>query len=156
MKTFILAASAVVFASSASASTIYDSPAYGLAAGIYGGASAAAESSAMQRALAAAKKVYTRAAQTSQSAAAEQWTGMGGPEEEMQSGMTLAPKDPSLPRMAMSSGAPAQSTDKPGGIVMQHPTTANYTGVGGPDESAKPRFYPRCRSRSDDRCQQGS
>lgn len=33
-------------------------------------------------------------------------------------------------------------------------TDATYTGVGGPLEEV--RHYPRCRSRSDDRCQQGS
>lgn len=33
--------------------------------------------------------------------------------------------------------------------------SGNYQGVGGPDESEEaPRVYPRCRSRSDDRCQQ--
>lgn len=32
----------------------------------------------------------------------------------------------------------------------------DYQGMGGPDESEEePRVYPRCRSRSDDRCRQG-
>lgn len=32
--------------------------------------------------------------------------------------------------------------------------SGDYRGVGGPDESEEQRVYPRCRSRSDDRCQQ--
>lgn len=34
-------------------------------------------------------------------------------------------------------------------------TSGEYQGMGGPDESEEQRVYPRCRSRSDDRCQQG-
>lgn len=33
--------------------------------------------------------------------------------------------------------------------------SGGYQGMGGPDESEEQRVYPRCRSRSDDRCQQG-
>ncbi len=33
--------------------------------------------------------------------------------------------------------------------------SGDYQGMGGPDESEEQRVYPRCRSRSDDRCQQG-
>lgn len=68
--------------------------------------------------------------------------------------MMLTPKDPSLPPMEMNAATPADAGGKPGGIAMQHPQMDQ--GVGGPDESEEPRTYPRCRSRSDDRCQQGS
>jgi hypothetical protein len=33
--------------------------------------------------------------------------------------------------------------------------SGDYSGMGGPDESEEQRVYPRCRSRSDDRCRQG-
>ena len=97
-------------------------------------------------------------------------TGMGGPEE----GDDLAAKDSSLGRMITDTphpGAPGKEN-----MAMTHPDATmsavtaeemqdnsawaqhggmnDYTGVGGPIED-EPRLYPPCRSRSDDRCQQG-
>lgn len=104
------------------------------------------------------------------------------PASAMASNPILAPKDPSLPRMETSQVHAADAGDKPVHMVMQHPhvdhaamdhgMTAEemrtnsawavaggketHTGVGGPEENEEPPVYPRCRSRSDDRCQQGS
>ncbi len=97
-------------------------------------------------------------------------TGMGGPEES-----ELMAKNPALEPMKVDS-PDGSWDDKKKVALMEHPdggvvTTAEqmqrgsawaqhggmseYSGVGGPEED-EPRLYPLCRSRSDDRCQQGS
>lgn len=98
-------------------------------------------------------------------------TGMGGPDEALgdkqMSGVSMAeesllPKDPTLAPMTMSMAHAADASDKPMAMMMEHPQAAwvrpnapmEPIGVGGPEE--EPRVYPRCRSRSDDRCQQRS
>lgn len=73
----------------------------------------------------------------------------------------LTAKNPSLAAMQMGAVDAPVLASKP---MMTHPDAdyaamldsgSEHTGVGGPEESIEPRVYPRCRSRSDDSCQQG-
>jgi hypothetical protein len=58
--------------------------------------------------------------------------------------------------MSGSNGMTAEQMQSNSAYASLDGAKTEYTGVGGPDEDEATRVYPRCTSRSDDRCQQGS
>ncbi len=110
------------------------------------------------------------------------WTGVGGPDGDeaymdlpasaRARSTVLVPKDETLPPMQTSQTHPPEPGDKDGPLMnpsdgrsaeemransawAQHGGMSGYQGVGGPEVDEAERTYPPCRSRSDDRCQQG-